>query len=40
MNGTGGTFEEIELFNFMCHDHLKVDFRDNINFITGNNGSI
>ncbi len=38
-SGTGGTIQEIELFNFMCHDHLKVELKDNINFIVGNNGS-
>ena len=38
-SGTGGTIQEIELFSFMCHDHLKVELKDNINFIVGNNGS-
>ena len=34
-----GTIKEIELFNFMCHDHFKVTFGPHINFIIGQNGS-
>ena len=29
----------IVLVNFMCHEHLKVDFGPHINFIVGQNGS-
>lgn len=35
----GGAIESVELHNFMCHEHLKVDLRGSINFIVGNNGS-
>ncbi len=34
-----GTIESIEMINFMCHRHLKIDLKENINFIIGNNGS-
>ncbi|KAJ3116398.1 Structural maintenance of chromosomes protein 6 [Phlyctochytrium bullatum] len=34
-----GTIESIELVNFMCHAHFKVQFNSHINFITGHNGS-
>lgn len=29
----------IEMFDFMCHKHLKVPFGPKINFIIGHNGS-
>jgi chromosome segregation ATPase len=35
----GGSILSMELINFMCHSHLRVDLRDNVNFIVGNNGS-
>ena len=34
-----GWIEEIVLTNFMCHSYVKVDFIQNVNFITGQNGS-
>lgn len=34
-----GQIRSIELKNFMCHAHLKVDFGPNLNFIGGVNGS-
>ncbi|KAI8975013.1 hypothetical protein BDB01DRAFT_383344 [Pilobolus umbonatus] len=34
-----GTIEQMELINFMCHAHLKVDFGPKINFVIGHNGS-
>ncbi|ORZ28501.1 P-loop containing nucleoside triphosphate hydrolase protein [Lobosporangium transversale] len=34
-----GVIEIIEMFDFMCHRHLKVPFGPKINFIIGHNGS-
>jgi len=34
-----GALLKIHLENFMCHTHLQVDFKPNINFIVGENGS-
>ncbi|OUM68586.1 hypothetical protein PIROE2DRAFT_39063, partial [Piromyces sp. E2] len=34
-----GTIESVELWNFMCHDRLKIDFCPRINFVVGHNGS-
>ena len=34
-----GTISKIEIINFMCHEHLEVNFSPNITFITGPNGS-
>ncbi|KAJ3416307.1 Structural maintenance of chromosomes protein 6 [Chytridiales sp. JEL 0842] len=34
-----GTVESVELFNFMCHKLLRVQFNPNINFVIGHNGS-
>ena len=34
-----GHIKSIELMNFMCHEHLKVEFSNRITFITGPNGS-
>ncbi|KAF9425484.1 Structural maintenance of chromosomes protein 6 [Entomortierella beljakovae] len=34
-----GVIEQIEMFDFMCHRHLKVPFGPKINFIIGHNGS-
>ncbi|KAG0091325.1 Structural maintenance of chromosomes protein 6 [Podila epicladia] len=34
-----GVIEMIEMFDFMCHKHLKVPFGPKINFIIGHNGS-
>ncbi|KAF9110952.1 Structural maintenance of chromosomes protein 6 [Mortierella sp. AM989] len=34
-----GVIEVIEMYDFMCHRHLKVPFGPKINFIIGHNGS-
>ncbi|EGG00382.1 uncharacterized protein MELLADRAFT_118060 [Melampsora larici-populina 98AG31] len=34
-----GAIEQLEVFNFMCHDYLSMDFSPQANFIIGNNGS-
>ncbi|KAF9362198.1 Structural maintenance of chromosomes protein 6 [Mortierella sp. NVP85] len=34
-----GVIEFIEMYDFMCHRHLKVPFGPKINFIIGHNGS-
>ncbi|KAK9744457.1 RecF/RecN/SMC N terminal domain [Popillia japonica] len=34
-----GTISRITLKNFMCHSHLEVNLQNNINYITGRNGS-
>ncbi|KAG0046118.1 Structural maintenance of chromosomes protein 6 [Gryganskiella cystojenkinii] len=34
-----GVIELIEMYDFMCHRHLKVPFGPKINFIIGHNGS-
>ncbi|KAK9457679.1 P-loop containing nucleoside triphosphate hydrolase protein [Dipodascopsis uninucleata] len=34
-----GIIATVELINFMCHKHLKVDFGPSINFVIGHNGS-
>lgn len=34
-----GTISKVEIINFMCHEHLTVDFTPDITFITGPNGS-
>ncbi|KAF5272537.1 hypothetical protein FQA39_LY07861 [Lamprigera yunnana] len=34
-----GTIARIVVKNFMCHTHMEVDFKSNINFLIGNNGS-
>ncbi|KAI8874481.1 P-loop containing nucleoside triphosphate hydrolase protein [Ramicandelaber brevisporus] len=34
-----GVIESIELIDFMCHRHLKVEFGPRINFVIGRNGS-
>lgn len=33
-----GTIRSVEMRNFMCHEHLKIDFPKQITFITGPNG--
>ena len=34
-----GTIKKMDIVNFMCHEHLEVNFDKNITFITGPNGS-
>jgi len=34
-----GTIESVELWNFMCHERLRIDFCPRINFVVGHNGS-
>eukprot|EP00040_Diaphanoeca_grandis_P034331 m.212603 g.212603 ORF g.212603 m.212603 type:complete len:1121 (-) comp33128_c0_seq1:378-3740(-) len=34
-----GLIKSLQLFNFMCHHKLQVDFGTNVNFIVGENGS-
>jgi chromosome segregation ATPase len=34
-----GWITSIELTDFMCHHHTKVNLNSSINFVTGNNGS-
>ena len=34
-----GIIEEVECFNFMCHEHLVIKLGPLINFIIGHNGS-
>ncbi|KAN0038923.1 hypothetical protein ACTA71_001115 [Dictyostelium dimigraforme] len=34
-----GIIESITLENFMCHQHFKLEFCSNVNFIAGENGS-
>ena len=34
-----GTIRSVEMIDFMCHEHLKIDFPQQITFITGPNGS-
>ncbi|EFJ27923.1 hypothetical protein SELMODRAFT_60332, partial [Selaginella moellendorffii] len=34
-----GIIARIRVENFMCHSNLSIDFVDNVNFITGQNGS-
>ncbi|KAG0150161.1 hypothetical protein CROQUDRAFT_104465 [Cronartium quercuum f. sp. fusiforme G11] len=34
-----GAIEQLELFKFMCHDYLVIDFGPQANFIIGANGS-
>ncbi|KAL2917151.1 Structural maintenance of chromosomes protein 6 [Polyrhizophydium stewartii] len=34
-----GSIERVELWNFMCHEKLRVDLGPKINFIVGHNGS-
>ncbi|ORY79506.1 P-loop containing nucleoside triphosphate hydrolase protein [Protomyces lactucae-debilis] len=34
-----GTIESIELFDFMCHAHFKIELGPNLNFVVGMNGS-
>ncbi|KAJ8660440.1 hypothetical protein O0I10_003898 [Lichtheimia ornata] len=34
-----GTISCVEIFNFMCHKHLKIELGPKINFIIGHNGS-
>ncbi|KAK9449271.1 uncharacterized protein V1518DRAFT_415545 [Limtongia smithiae] len=36
---TAGIILTVELKNFMCHEHLKLDFGPQINFVIGHNGS-
>ncbi|KAF5280331.1 hypothetical protein FQR65_LT03140 [Abscondita terminalis] len=36
---TAGTLIRIVVKNFMCHSYLEVDFKHNINYIIGSNGS-
>ncbi|XP_015109443.1 structural maintenance of chromosomes protein 6 [Diachasma alloeum] len=36
---TAGRVKKIILRNFLCHDHLVMDFNKNVNFIVGRNGS-
>lgn len=38
-NRENGTIKKVEIINFMCHEHLTVDFSPDITFITGPNGS-
>lgn len=35
----GGKIKKIYCENFMCHRRLTIDFIENVNFITGRNGS-
>ncbi|KAK9816925.1 hypothetical protein WJX72_007128 [[Myrmecia] bisecta] len=39
--GTGlpGHLKTVRLENFMCHEHLEVEFNDHVTFISGTNGS-
>lgn len=32
------TIESLELINFMCHEHLKIDFKKMTTVIGGRNG--
>ena len=34
-----GTIKKMDIVNFMCHEHLEVNFDKDITFITGPNGS-
>ena len=34
-----GTIKKVDIVNFMCHEHLEVNFDKKITFITGPNGS-
>lgn len=34
-----GILERVECYNFMCHDHFRVELGPLINFIVGKNGS-
>ena len=34
-----GIVESLELRNFMCHQNLKINFGEKINFVIGKNGS-
>ncbi|XP_063980640.1 structural maintenance of chromosomes protein 6 [Diachasmimorpha longicaudata] len=36
---TAGRIKKMVLRNFLCHDHLIMDFNKNVNFIVGRNGS-
>jgi len=36
---TAGIVHKISLENFLCHDHLELEFNQHINFIIGKNGS-
>lgn len=36
---SAGVVERISLRNFMCHDHLEIEFGPQLNFIIGHNGS-
>ncbi|KAJ3416308.1 Structural maintenance of chromosomes protein 6 [Chytridiales sp. JEL 0842] len=38
MTPSTGTVESVELFNFMCHKLLRVQFNPKINFVIGHNG--
>ncbi|KAL4424708.1 hypothetical protein ABPG77_000051 [Micractinium sp. CCAP 211/92] len=37
--GLPGHLKEIEVFNFMCHEHLKMEFNNHVTFVSGTNGS-
>ncbi len=38
-HGVAGTIEKVELVNIMCHRNLMVELIDQVNFVTGMNGS-
>ncbi|XP_024535853.1 structural maintenance of chromosomes protein 6A-like [Selaginella moellendorffii] len=37
--GVAGVISRIKLVNFLCHSNLSIDLGDNVNFLTGQNGS-
>ncbi|KAL4422537.1 hypothetical protein ABPG75_008734 [Micractinium tetrahymenae] len=39
LSGLPGHLKEIEVFNFMCHEHLKMEFNNHVTFVSGTNGS-
>lgn len=39
MTGLPGHVKTIELVDFMCHDHMTMDFAPHVTFISGKNGS-
>ena len=38
-NRQSGIIKSLELINFMCHEHLTVNFGPLVNFVIGQNGS-
>ena len=37
--GLPGHLKSIELVNFMCHEHFRMDFGQHVTFVSGTNGS-